>query len=81
MSEVARLRMEIAGRKYRLNELASGIRAKTDHIRDALANPVAAPDAVKFSVITEISAALEKLQDEYSMIQSEIRDLEKALNG
>ncbi len=79
MSVVAQLQMEIAGRRQRLLELANEIKAKTDHIRQTLANPVAGPTAVRFEVITEISASIEELQKEYSRIQEEIRVLEKEL--
>jgi len=81
MSLIAQLQTEIAGRKYRLGDIAAGIRAKSDHIRSALSNPIAGPDDVKFSVIAEIASSIEKLQEEYATIRREIRDLEKELRG
>jgi len=80
MGEVARLQMEIRARRQRATEISAEIDRRGRDIKDALsAAAVARPENLRLAMVAEISARLEKLQEEYLQLQREIETLEKEL--
>ena len=80
MGELARLQMEIRGRKQRATELAAEIDRKIRDIKDALTgHALKKPEELRLSMIAEISAQLEKLQEEYLQVLQEIKIAEKEI--
>ena len=82
MGEIARLRTEIQARKFKAAGLAAEIDRRVRDIKDALSGyPLTKPEALRLSLVADISAQLEKLQEEYLQLQREIETAEKELNG
>ena len=80
MGEVARLQMEIRARRQRATEISAEIDRRVKDIKDALSGAaVAKPENLRLAMVAEISARLEKLQEEYLQLQREIETLEKEL--
>jgi molecular chaperone GrpE (heat shock protein) len=81
MGEVARLQMEIRGRKQRATELAEEMKRKVGDIKNALLTAeITKPENLRLGLVAELSAKLEKLQEEYLQLQREIEILEKELS-
>lgn len=80
MGEIARLKTEIQARKFRALELAAEIDRKVKDIKEALSGyPLTKPENLRLAMVAEISAELEKLQEEYLQLQREIELAEKEL--
>jgi len=80
MGEIARLRTEIQARKFRALTLAADIDRKVKDIKEALAGyPLTKPENLRLAMVAEISAQLERLQEEYLKLQREIELAEKEL--
>ncbi len=80
MGEVARLKTEIQARKFRALEIAEAIDRKVKDIKEALSGyPLTKPENLRLAMVAEISAELEKLQEQYLQLQREIEIAEKEL--
>lgn len=78
MGEIARLMTEIRARKFRAKEIADQIDRKVKDIRQSL-DPLAKPEDLRLGMVAQISAELEKLQEEYLQLQREIEAAQKEL--
>ena len=80
MGEVARLKTEIQARKFRAMEIAGEIDRKVKDIKEALSGyPLTKPENLRLAMVAEISAELEKLQEQYLELQREIEAAQKEL--
>lgn len=80
MGEVARLKTEIRSRKFRAMEISAEIDRKVKDIKEALSGyPLTKPEDLRLAMVAEISARLERLQEEYLQLQREIEAAEKEL--